>query len=276
MKQTKPAEINARIDKILKDRAESLQEIGDTLTRTFEEMKAATREAETAQSAGDVELYTEIQLEIEKLSMAAKVRKNQYAALSQSPLVTGDESRAVADELIAYERENDRCYLKAVAKAVTMLANAQREYEDNLQAAKDALIERTETNLTKNILPFVEDNPGTQFYFFFPPYSILYWNNVKRENTFEATMEQYRYVAERLLGYKNARVFYFQTMEETLNLSNYADYSHYKPAINKFMVECFKDGKYEIKSVEEMDKGLLTVRKMVADFDYADLFSRKW
>ena len=46
MKQTKPAEINARIDKILKDRAESLQEIGDTLTRTFEEMKAATREAE--------------------------------------------------------------------------------------------------------------------------------------------------------------------------------------------------------------------------------------
>ena len=140
MKQTKPAEINARIDKILKDRAESLQEIGDTLTRTFEEMKAATREAETAQSAGDVELYTEIQLKIEKLSMAAKVRKNQYAALSQSPLVTGDESRAVADELIAYERENDRCYLKAVAKAVTMLANAQREYEDNLQAAKDALI----------------------------------------------------------------------------------------------------------------------------------------
>jgi len=42
------------------------------------------------------------------------------------------------------------------------------------------------------------------------------------------------------------------------------------------MVECFKDGKYEIKSVDEMDKGLKIVRKMVADFDFADLFSREW
>ena len=145
-----------------------------------------------------------------------------------------------------------------------------------VETEKDGLIERTEVNLSRNILPFVEANPDTEFYFFFPPYSILYWNNVMRENTFEATMEQYRYVAERLLQYDNARVFYFQTMDETLNLSNYADYSHYKPAINKFMVECFKDGKYEIKSVDEMDKGLKIVRKMVADFDFADLFSREW
>ena len=81
---------------------------------------------------------------------------------------------------------------------------------------------------------------------------------------------------ERLLQYDNARVFYFQTMEETLDLDNYADYSHYKPAINKFMVECFKDGKYEIRSVEEMEDGLSTVRKMVADYDFAELFSKEW
>ena len=65
-------------------------------------------------------------------------------------------------------------------------------------------------------------------------------------------------------------------MEETLDLDNYADYSHYKPAINKFMVECFKDGKYEIRSVEEMEDGLSTVRKMVADYDFAELFSKEW
>ena len=157
-----------------------------------------------------------------------------------------------------------------------VMHNYEQPEINPVETEKDGLIERTEVNLSRNILPFVEANPDTEFYFFFPPYSILYWNNVIRENTFEATMEQYRYVAERLLQYDNARVFYFQTMDETLNLSNYADYSHYKPAINKFMVECFKDGKYEIKSVDEMDKGLKIVRKMVADFDFADLFSREW
>lgn len=157
-----------------------------------------------------------------------------------------------------------------------VMHNYEQPEINPVETEKDGLIERTEVNLSRNILPFVEANPDTEFYFFFPPYSILYWNNVMRENTFEATMEQYRYVAERLLQYDNARVFYFQTLDETLNLSNYADYSHYKPAINKFMVECFKDGKYEIKSVDEMDKELKNVRKMVADFDFADLFSREW
>jgi hypothetical protein len=157
-----------------------------------------------------------------------------------------------------------------------VMHNYEQPEENPVETEKDALIEATEVNLSENILPFVEENPDTEFYFFFPPYSILYWNNVMRENTFEATMEQYRYVAERLLQYDNARVFYFQTMEETLDLDNYADYSHYKPAINKFMVECFKDGKYEIRSVEEMENGLSTVRKMVADYDFAELFSKEW
>ena len=143
-------------------------------------------------------------------------------------------------------------------------------------AAADSLIPGSKENLDKNILPFVEANPDTEFYFFFPPYSILYWNNVLTENTYDATMAQYRYVAERLLSYDNVRLFYFQNMEEVLDLNNYADYSHYKPEINRFMVECFKSGDHEIHSVEEMDEQLAVMDKMVSEFDFEEILSKEW
>lgn len=143
-------------------------------------------------------------------------------------------------------------------------------------AAADALIPGSKENLEKNILPFVEANPKTDFYFFFPPYSILYWNNVLRENTYDATMAQYRYVAERLLQYDNVHLFYFQNMDEVLDLNNYADYSHYKPEINRFMVECFKSGDHEIHFTRDMDEQLAIMDKMVSEFDFEELLSKEW
>ena len=149
------------------------------------------------------------------------------------------------------------------------------EYVDE-ETAADALLPQTKENLEVNILPFVENNPDTQFYFFFPPYSILYWHNVMQENAFEATFNQYQYVADRLLEYDNVRLFYFQTMPEILDLNNYADYTHYKPDINRFMVECFKDGRYEIHSSEEMRIELSKMRSMISEFDYEELLSKEW
>ena len=143
-------------------------------------------------------------------------------------------------------------------------------------AAADAFIAATKENLETNILPFVEQNPDTEFYFFFPPYSILYWNNVQCEDTYDATMHQYRYVAKRLLEYDNVRLFYFQNMDEVLDLNNYADYSHYKPEINRFMVECFKSGDHEIRSEEDMEKELSKMDEMVCGFDFEELFSKEW
>lgn len=144
------------------------------------------------------------------------------------------------------------------------------------ETKKDALIPQSAVNLDINILPFVRENPDTQFYFFFPPYSILYWHNVMRENTFEATMAQYQYVAERLLEYDNVHLFYFQNMPEVTDLNNYADYSHYKPDINRYMVECFKSGEHEIESSEQMSDELLKMRGIIDEFDFDGLFSVDW
>ena len=60
------------------------------------------------------------------------------------------------------------------------------------------------------------------------------------------------------------------------DLNNYADYSHYKPEINRFMVECFKSGVCEIHSSEQMRDELTKMRGIINEFDYDDLFSKEW
>ncbi|WP_026509479.1 hypothetical protein [Butyrivibrio sp. LC3010] len=142
---------------------------------------------------------------------------------------------------------------------------------------KELLIPKTKENLEVNILPFVKENPDTVFYVFFPPYSILYWNNVITENHLEATLNQYMFAARELLQYDNVRLFYFQNMEDVVtDLNNYADYTHYNPRINRFMTECFADGSYEIKSEEEFETELSKMRKIIENFDFEELFSKEY
>ncbi len=141
---------------------------------------------------------------------------------------------------------------------------------------KEDVLPTTSENLEKNILPFAKEHPETEFYFFFPPYSILYWHNLQQENFYEAAFAQYQFVADELLKYDNVHLFYFQTMDEVTDLNNYADYSHYKPEINRFMVECFSDGRFEITSSEEMAAELAKMRQIVENFDFDELLSKDW
>ena len=143
-----------------------------------------------------------------------------------------------------------------------------------VRTQEDAYLESTELNLTVNICPYIEENPDTVFYVFFPPYSILYWNDVIYENHLDATIAEYQYIADRLLAYDNVRLFFFPNQEWIVtNLDNYADYTHYHRDINYYMTECFADGSCEITSEEEMKQALLETRLLIDAFDFEELFS---
>ncbi len=136
------------------------------------------------------------------------------------------------------------------------------------------VLNATQENLEKNILPFVEQHPETQFYFFYPPYSILYWHNLKQENFYEAALAQYSYVTDRLLAYDNVHLFYFQNIPEVTDLNNYADYSHYKPEINRYMVECFASDTHRVTSTDQMAKELSQIRQKVENYDFDALLDK--
>lgn len=138
--------------------------------------------------------------------------------------------------------------------------------------AADALIPRTDANLEANYLAYVREHPETEFIFFYPPYSILYWNDEIRRNKLDATLTQIEYVSGKLLDCPNARVFYFQDLEDFVtDLDNYADYTHYLPAFNRYMTECFLDGTYELKDSGDIDSCLAHMREIVENYDFSSL-----
>ena len=129
-----------------------------------------------------------------------------------------------------------------------------------------------EKNLEVNILPFIEAHPETTFTIFYPPYSILYWNNVCRGKELECVIEKYRYMSERLLECDNVEVFFFQNREEIIcNLNNYADYTHYHGRICKYMVECFQSGECQV-TMENLEEELNTLYRLAAGYYYEAIY----
>lgn len=148
----------------------------------------------------------------------------------------------------------------------------------------DAYLEAVERNLSENICPYIEANPETKFVIFFPPYSILFWNDVLKENHLDVTIEEYRYITNRLNAYENVEVYFFPDQEEIIcDLNNYADYSHYHPRYNRYMAECFAAGVNLVQKEDAADdsKGktideyLDHMREIAVSFDYEELLSRK-
>ncbi len=136
------------------------------------------------------------------------------------------------------------------------------------ETPKDALVEATKINLEQNILPYVAAHPETEFYFFFPPYSILFWNNVLNENMLEARLNQSVVIGETLLTYKNVHVFYFSNIEEIItNLDNYTDYTHHSAAISAYEERCFEDHSHEVQP-GGMQAQVDEMRRIAKSYDF--------
>ncbi len=142
------------------------------------------------------------------------------------------------------------------------------------KAPEDERIEGTKKNLEANILPYIKRHPETTFYFFLPPYSILWWHDAANEGQLEALFSQTQYVADTLLACPNVRLFDFQNETEiTENLNNYMDIEHFSPEISSWMVQRFADGRDEVKK-GEISRYISNTRRMIKDFDYNSLFAR--
>lgn len=145
---------------------------------------------------------------------------------------------------------------------------AKKNTHEELKVFTDAI----ELNLSTNIIPYIENHPETTFTIFYPPYSILYWNDVCNRNELEIVMEKYRYISERLLEYDNVEIFFFQNQESIIcNLNNYADYTHYRPEICEFMVQCFSNGECKVTK-DNLDEEIDRLYNLTRFYDYESIW----
>jgi len=135
--------------------------------------------------------------------------------------------------------------------------------------------ERVRKNMELNILPVVEKYPDTEFYFFYSPYSILYWDSLERDGTMRAQLEAEEMVTDLLLNYENVRLFsFFEDTELITNLDNYRDKEHYISDINSYILKQMSQGGYEITK-ENKDAHMAFMRQFYLKFDYDAFFAEQ-
>lgn len=89
----------------------------------------------------------------------------------------------------------------------------------------------------------IKSHPDTLYTVFFPPYSLLMWDDTCRQGE----LSEYCYMLEEalrtLLSYDNVEIYYFQTDTDIVcNLNLYMDKVHYSPDINQYMLTCMAQG----------------------------------
>jgi len=166
---------------------------------------------------------------------------------------------------------NDSVYNKTAA-----LQSIQYPLKKTESLGKDYYKDKLIDNLQYNVLPIVQQNPETEFYFYMVPYSISYWYMRNQNGTLESEINIARTVAEELLKYDNVKFFFFQDEEEIItNLDNYKDYSHYKPAINSYMSKQMALGEKKLTK-ENYQQRIDAFYNYLIEFDYDSFYEEQF
>ncbi len=181
--------------------------------------------------------------------------------------VTGRESNL--DDAYTWEEEEHFGRAKTLAAEQQSRLSLEESIRVGIQTASQDICDR---NLN-NILPFIEEHPETDFYVFYPPYSMLYWEQEIMKGNLEQMIAVYGHSMERLLQCENVKIFYFQNEKEIISdLDNYRDATHFRPEYNRYICECMKSGE-NLVTIENYQEQLQDMYKYALSFDYEALWT---
>ncbi|HKM34204.1 MAG TPA: hypothetical protein VJY54_05620 [Lachnospiraceae bacterium] len=128
--------------------------------------------------------------------------------------------------------------------------------------------EENKSNIAINIemvINEINSHPDTEYTVFFPPYSLMWWDNQYMQGTAEEQFYVLGEILPALLSCENVSVYYFQSDREIVcNLDNYMDVVHYTPQMNQYMLDSIFANEYQV-TVENMDE---TIKNMRETYDY--------
>ncbi len=134
-----------------------------------------------------------------------------------------------------------------------------------------AYLANCEENLEKSLLPHIQAHPETEFYIFFPPYSVLWWDKMRNSGQLEARLDVAREAMDLLLPCENVKLYFFHDFQDVVcDLDNYKDYNHYSAEISREMVGWMKEGR-GLVTPDTAEERLEHTRELVLSFDYAFL-----
>lgn len=132
---------------------------------------------------------------------------------------------------------------------------------------KDELI----ASIEQNILRLPQEYPDVEFYYFFTPYSALFWQDMNTQGIIYKIVEAEEIICQTVLGYENIKLFSFNCMTEiTTDLNNYKDDTHYGVWINDLIVQYMREEKC-LLTEENYKKQFEKELAFYTTFDYVTL-----
>lgn len=130
-------------------------------------------------------------------------------------------------------------------------------------------------NLEQNVIALAEENPQIQFYLFFTPYSIYYWDGLRQEGVLEKQLEAERAAIEILLEHDNIYLYsFFDDFEMVCNLDNYRDSRHYIEDINSKILLWMCQRKH-LLTKDNYQEYCGKIYEFYMNYDYDALFTSK-
>lgn len=127
-------------------------------------------------------------------------------------------------------------------------------------------------NHMNNVIQVIVANPQIEFYLFFPPFSIYYWDDANQKGELRKVLQGEKAVIELLVEYSNVHLFAFLDEYEMIcNLENYKDITHYSEDINSQILVWMKEGTHQLTKDNYMDY-CTRVNDFYTNYNYDKLF----
>lgn len=125
---------------------------------------------------------------------------------------------------------------------------------DEIDGGKVYFKEWTYGNILQNVTELADTYPDVDFYYFFTPYSAIWWGDLINDNTFLRQIAIEKYALEIMLEHDNIKVFSFNNMTNiTTDIDNYSDERHYGGWINTKILEWMSQGQGRITKKNYQD-----------------------
>ncbi|MCQ2381171.1 MAG: hypothetical protein MJ032_02360 [Acidaminococcaceae bacterium] len=144
---------------------------------------------------------------------------------------------------------------------------------DKILSDKDK--ETVRGNIEQNVVRLASQHPETTFYYFIPPYSIVWWKDQYEEGNLKRYLQAEEMAIRQIVKCKNIKLFSFYLIPDIItNLNNYKDSTHYGEWINSKMLGYFKQD-IGLITEDNCDEFIKQERDYFLNYDYKRVFEKR-
>jgi len=158
--------------------------------------------------------------------------------------------------------------------AQIVLSNYNRPEQEIPLPLTEADVSRLKDTLENTLVKFAREYPETEFIVYFPPYSVLTWDQDIRQGLFPRNIDLYALASEILLQEENILLFSFHSDFDTItDLNNYRDIVHHSDKINSLLLQRFRSGEYRLTK-DTYRQHWQEVKDFYQNYDYEALLQQ--